>query len=257
MIATTRLAITLAVLTATAVAGCSSSADRSPTPAAAPNVGARVVPPTPPVPSSTPALVSPSTTSTPAPSFRATINPIDEATRARMKFSWRPGCPVAPDALRLLELTFWGFDGVEHEGELVVAADYAEDIVAVFRHLHEARFRIQQLRLVDEFGGNDDRSMAANNTSGFNCRRATGSDRWSEHAYGRAIDINPIQNPYVTRAGSVLPPAGAAHTTRNPATYGLITADGPVVAAFARIGWVWGGRWSSGKDYQHFSATGR
>ena len=156
-----------------------------------------------------------------------------------------------------MTLNHWGFAGEVREGELVVHADWAEAIVAVFRALFEDRFPVEQVRLVDEFGGDDDRSMAANNTSAFNCRAATGSTRWSEHAYGRAIDINPIQNPYVMRSGAVLPPEGAAHARRDPATPGLITTDGPVVAAFDAIGWHWGGRWSSGKDYQHFSATGR
>lgn len=206
-------------------------------------------------------VVTSATTVAPAPpattSFRSTIEPISAATTERMSASWRPGCPVPLDALRLVTVTYWGFDGQAHQGELVVNRGHADDIVSVFGKLHEARFPIEQVRLVDEFGGDDDRSMAANNTSAFNCRRATGSDRWSEHAYGRAIDINPIQNPYVTRTGAVLPPAGAKHANRDPSTVGLIVSKGPVVAAFAGIGWRWGGTWSSGKDYQHFSATGR
>jgi len=109
---------------------------------------------------------------------------------------------------------------------------------------------------VDAFGGDDDRSMAANNTSAFNCRTIAGSSRWSEHAFGRAIDINPVQNPYV-RGASVDPPAGATFLDRASGAPGLITADGPVVAAFAKIGWRWGGAWSAGQDYQHFSASGR
>src|SRR3546814_10191395 len=92
---------------------------------------------------------------------------------------------------------------------------------------------------------------------GFNCRAATGSDAWSEHAYGRAIDINPIQNPFVTASGDVIPPAGEAHRDRDVTEPGLITSDGPVVAAFAGIGWQWGGEWARGQDYQHFSVSGR
>ena len=247
------LAVTLAVLVA---AGCSDTAER----AAAPPVTATEPGPA----TSSTAAPAPSqlpTTSQPtavAPDrFQATVSAIDDATAARMSASWRPGCPVPLDELRLITLTHWGFDGRPRPGELVVAAQYADRIVSEFGRLFEERFPIESIRLVDEFGGDDDRSMAANNTSGFNCRAATGSSRWSEHAYGRAIDINPIQNPYVTRSGAVLPPAGAAHTTRDPATPGLITHDGPVVAAYHEIGWIWGGNWSSGKDYQHFSATGR
>ena len=192
-----------------------------------------------------------------ADNFQSVVSAIDDATAARMTASWRPGCPVPLDELRILTLTHWGFDLRPRQGELVVAATYAEDIVSVFRRLFDSRFPIESMRLVDEFGGDDDRSMAANNTSAFNCRPATGSTRWSEHAYGRAVDVNPIQNPYVTRSGAVLPPAGVAHTTRDPATPGLITDDSLVVAGFHSIGWLWGGDWSSGKDYQHFSATGR
>jgi poly-gamma-glutamate synthesis protein (capsule biosynthesis protein) len=117
------------------------------------------------------------------------------------------------------------------------------------------------MRLVDDYGGNDNRSMAADNTSGFNCRRVAGSKVWSAHAYGAAIDINPVQNPDLTGA-SVAPGAGRRFAATDRAAYaqaapGVITADGPVVRAFARIGWEWGGDWSSGKDYQHFSHTVR
>lgn len=174
-----------------------------------------------------------------------------------MSSSWRFGCPVPLDELRLLTISHWGFDGQPQQGELVVAATHAEAVVTVFRRLFEERFPIESMRLIDDFGGDDEQSMAANNTSAFNCRAATGSSRWSEHAYGEAIDINPVQNPFVTRSGAVLPPQGVAHTTRDPDTPGLITEDSPVVSAFSSIGWLWGGSWSSGKDYQHFSATGR
>lgn len=174
-----------------------------------------------------------------------------------MTASWRPGCPVPLESLRLVTATHWGFDGTVRRGELVVHADYADEIVTVLRRLFASRFPVEQMRLVDEFGGDDDRSMAANNTSAFNCRRATGASRWSEHAYGRAVDVNPVQNPFVMSSGRVLPPAGAAHVRRDRSTPGLITADGPAVAAFRAVGWKWGGAWSRGKDYQHFSATGR
>ena len=196
--------------------------------------------------------VPPSTTTT-QPTFVGAIDVVDDA---RLHASWRAGCPVGVAELRLLTVSHWGFDGAVHRGEVVVHEQYAADVVEVFRSLFDARFALEQVRLVDEFGGDDDRSMAANNTSAFNCRAATGSSRWSEHAYGRAIDLNPIQNPYVTASGEVLPPEGSAFTVRDGRS-GMIVADGPVVAAFASIGWEWGGHWSSGKDYQHFSATGR
>ena len=174
-----------------------------------------------------------------------------------MSASWRPGCPVPLASLRLVTVQHWSFEGDVRTGELVVAAEHAEATVKVFGALLAARFAIAQVRLVDEYGGDDDRSMAANNTSAFNCRRATGSTRWSEHAYGTAIDINPIQNPYVTSSGRVLPPEGATYIERDPTSPGVIVAGDPVVTAFADIGWKWGGDWSRGKDYQHFSASGR
>jgi poly-gamma-glutamate synthesis protein (capsule biosynthesis protein) len=158
--------------------------------------------------------------------------------------------------LRKLELAYIGFDGRAHAGVLIVHADVADDVVQVFHELFDARWPIERMEPVDAYDGDDDRSMAANNTSAFNCRTVAGSSRWSEHAFGRAIDINPIQNPYVD-GDQVDPPAGAAFVDRASDAPGVITADGPVVAAFARIGWGWGGAWSSAKDYQHFSATGR
>jgi hypothetical protein len=188
-----------------------------------------------------------------APRFAATIAP---APRDRMTSSWRRGCPVSLDDLRLLTLTHWGFDRTVHRGELVVHEEHVREVRRVFRILFKVRFPIERMELVDVYGGNDDRSMAANNTSAFNCRRVEGSTSWSEHAYGRAIDINPIQNPFV-QDGRVSPPAGARYLGRSRRAKGLIRADDRVVRAFASIGWGWGGYWTSSKDYQHFSATGR
>lgn len=175
-----------------------------------------------------------------------------------MTSSWRAGCPVAPRDLRLLVLTHWGFDGSVRTGELVVHRDVAAELTTVFRRLFRERFPIERMELVDRYGADDDRSMAANNTSAFNCRRATGSrTRWSQHAYGRAVDINPIQNPYVTPNGEVLPPAGRAYLDRADLQLGMIVSRGVVVRAFVAIGWGWGGNFRSTKDYQHFSASGR
>jgi hypothetical protein len=192
------------------------------------------------------------------PRFSGVVAAIDASTRQRMSASWRPGCPVPIADLRLLRLSYWGFDGSAHSGELVVHADVADDVVGVFRRLFDARFPIRRMRLVDEYGADDGRSMAANNTSAFNCRRSTGDpSAWSEHAYGRAIDINPVQNPYVSSSGAVDPAAGAAYVGRPAGARGLIEADGVVVRAFRAIGWGWGGDWTRSKDYQHFSRSGR
>ncbi|MDQ3856239.1 MAG: M15 family metallopeptidase, partial [Chloroflexota bacterium] len=189
--------------------------------------------------------------------FYGTVSILDARTRARMRYSWRPGCPVPLAALRLLIVSHWGFDGRVHTGELVVHRDQAEAVLGVMRRLFSAGFPIERMLLVDVYGGSDDRSMAANNTSAFNCREVTGRPGvWSEHSYGRAIDINPVQNPYVAD-GVVLPPAGDAYVDRSIDARGMIYPNGPVVSAFAAIGWRWGGYWSSPTDYQHFSASGR
>jgi D-alanyl-D-alanine carboxypeptidase len=204
-----------------------------------------------------PSAASPSPTPTGV-TFHATISAIDGATRVRMaSSSWHPGCPVAIEDLRLLSLDYFGFDGMVHTGEMVVHRDVARDVVTVFRALFDARFPIRRMQLVDAYGGSDDRSMAADNTSAFNCRLMTGGASWSQHAYGRAIDINPIQNPYVTRAGTVEPPAGASYVDRSLRAKGMVHAGDVVADAFASVGWGWGGAWSDPIDYQHFSATGR
>jgi hypothetical protein len=124
------------------------------------------------------------------------------------------------------------------------------------RSLYDARFRIRRMVLVDRYGADDDRSMAADNTSAFNCRRVEQRTSWSQHAYGRAIDINPLENPYIL-GSRVLPPAGRAFTNRSLRRKGMIHAGGVVVRAFASVGWSWGGAWTSPFDYQHFSANGR
>lgn len=181
---------------------------------------------------------------------------ISSVSTDQVPHSWRPGCPVAVDDLRLLSVTYWGFDDLAHQGELVVHAGHAENILQVMRTLYNEQFPIERMELVDAYEGDDDASMEANNTSAFNCREVSRRPGvWSQHAFGTAIDINPVQNPYILRNGTVLPPG--AITDRATAAPGLITADGAVVAAFAEVGWGWGGAWSGVLDYQHFSASGR
>ncbi|MGH8978013.1 MAG: M15 family metallopeptidase [Acidimicrobiia bacterium] len=197
-------------------------------------------------------------TAQPVPSarFELSAHAIDGALAARMHASWRPGCPVGLESLRYLSVRHWGFDGKAHTGELVVHADAVGAMQSVLRALWDVHFPIERMDLVDNFGGHDDASMAANNTSAFNCRFVAGTSRWSEHAYGRAIDINTVQNPYVSGA-HVSPPAGAAYVNRTLQAPGMIHAGDAVVRAFAAAGWGWGGNFGSAKDYQHFSATGR
>ena len=127
----------------------------------------------------------------------------------------------------------------------------------VFRQAFQAHFPIERIEPVHLYGGDDDRSMEANNTSAFNCRLKTSGTSYSEHSWGHAVDINPLRNPYVTGSGRVYPPEGAEYVDRTRDFPGKIDEDGVVVQAFDAHGWGWGGRWNSSKDYQHFSATGR
>jgi hypothetical protein len=172
-----------------------------------------------------------------------------------MHASWRAGCPVPLADLRYVTVSHWTFDGTATTGELVVHADLAEGVVGVFRTLFDVGYPVALMRLVDDFAADDDASMAANNTSAFNCRAVTGGSGWSEHSYGRALDLNPVQNPYV-RGSTVLPPAGARYVGR-PDEAGVLHAGDAVVTAFAAAGWSWGGAWTRPTDYQHFSTTNR
>jgi hypothetical protein len=193
-----------------------------------------------------------------APPFHARVQPIPPAVRAEMTgVSWRPGCPVGLSDLRLLTLAYRGFDGRAHTGRLVANRDAAAVLVNVFRRLYAAGFPIRRMELVDRYGGDDFRSIEADNTSAFNCRRATGSSSWSEHAYGRAIDVNPIENPYVSAAGTTAHAASRPYLNRSRHRPGMGYDGGVLVEAFRAAGWGWGGWWSGDKDYQHFSSTGR
>ena len=183
--------------------------------------------------------------------FHATVAPAP-----RDLASWHAGCPVPVSDLRLVRLTYWGFDDRPHTGSLVVNRDAVRPVVRALRSLYEARFPIRRMVLVERYGTSDDRSMAADNTSAFNCRRVEGSTSWSQHAYGRAIDVNPLENPYISSRG-VLPPAGRAFLERSLQRRGMIHAGDAVVRAFASVGWGWGGVWQGAVDYQHFSANGR
>jgi hypothetical protein len=156
-----------------------------------------------------------------------------------------------------VRLSYWGFDGNAHTGTLVVSSGATGDVVVVFRRLYGAHFPIRRMRPIDAYGGNDERSLVADNTAGFNCRYAVGPGprRWSTHAYGLAIDVNPVENPYL-EGGRVHPRAGAAYRDRSNVRPGMAVSGGALVRAFASVGWQWGGRWRGTPDYQHFSSTG-
>ena len=182
---------------------------------------------------------------------------VSRVTAAQLPHSWHRGCPVAPAQLRRLRVSYWGFDRRAHTGTLVVNVRAAEPLTRVFSRLYAARLPIRRMRPIDVYGGSDERSLAADNTSAFNCRYAVapGPKRWSVHAYGLAIDVNPVENPYVL-GDRVHPRAGRAYLDRSRVRLGMAVRGGLLVRAFASVGWAWGGRWSASPDYQHFSATG-
>jgi hypothetical protein len=180
---------------------------------------------------------------------------VERVTAADLPYSWHRGCPVAPTQLRRIRLAYVGFDGGRHLGELVVNARVVPQVTSVFRTLYRARFPIRKMRPIDAYRGDDDRSAAADNTSAFNCRKAVanGPRSWSMHAYGEAIDVNDVENPYLL-GSRVIPAAGRAYLDRANARPGMAVAGGVLVRAFASVGWGWGARFS---DYQHFSTNGR
>jgi hypothetical protein len=200
-------------------------------------------------------VLAPGAGSQTQPPFHYSVTPLSRSFRAQMT-SWHVGCPVPVSDLRMVAVSFWGFDGRSHQGKLVLHRLYVRPVVTALRALYYERFPIRRMQPVEAYGSSDDRSMAADNTSAFNCRGVPGSGSWSEHAYGRAIDINPLENPEV-RNGVVSPPGGRVYTNRGKRAKGMIHAGDAAVRAFESVGWHWGGYWHSLKDYQHFSWNGR
>ena len=179
-------------------------------------------------------------------------------TAAQLGGSWHRGCPVGPSQLRLITLSYFGFDGKPHVGSIVVRSTVTAAVTSAFSRLYAERFPIRRMQPIDAYRGSDERSLAADNTAAFNCRYAvtTGPRSWSAHAYGEAIDVDPLENPYVL-GSQVLPPAGRGYLDRGRVRPGMAEPDGALIRAFASVGWPWGGRWTGSPDYQHFSANGK
>lgn len=236
-------------------------------PVRAPRAAARLL-----VPALAAALLAPSAAGAPAAAaaaavpaaaptrtaFSFVVSPLSEAQKATMRgVTWRPGCPVPLEALVSIRLTHRGFDGKTHRGTLVVHRDAAPAMRTAFASLYAAGFPIRRIVPIEAYGGDDDRSMRADNTSGFNCRKSTGSaTTWSRHASGRAVDVNPLENPYVVRGRTKIT-ASAPFVDRSRTRPGMIQPGSAAERAFTRAGWFWGGRWRSVKDYQHFSSDNR
>jgi hypothetical protein len=187
--------------------------------------------------------------------FHATTGRITSAIRTRMGESYRSGCPVPLRDLRYLTLSFRGFDGKAHTGELVVAASAAPSVVRVFRALFAQGFPIEEMRLPTTADLTAPPTGDGNDTAAFVCRAARGQTRFSAHAYGLAIDLDPFQNPFV-RDDLVLPELASAYRDRSWVRPGMLLRGSAAVRAFTREGWTWGGHFHRPKDYQHFSLTG-
>ena len=186
--------------------------------------------------------------------FRSSIAAIDPATRDRMGETWQEGCPVPIEELRRVTVSHWGFDGDVHSGELVLHQDVAADVVGVFARLHELRFPIEELRITTTADLEAAPTGDGNGSGSFSCRPVRGGSSWSQHSYGTAVDINPFQNPFV-RGDLVLPELASAYLDRSDVRPGMILPGDEVVAAFAAIGWHWGGTWAQ-PDLMHFSRDG-
>ncbi|HJU80855.1 MAG TPA: M15 family metallopeptidase [Acidimicrobiia bacterium] len=187
--------------------------------------------------------------------FEFTLGPVPAEVATRS--SWQESCPVTLEELSYATVSFIGFDGASHTGELLVNADHAEGIVQVMRLLYETRFPIEEMRVITAAEIEAPPTGDWNSTTSFVCRPAVGRDSgWSMHAFGLAVDINPFHNPYL-RGEVVVPELASAYTDRAALRPGMIVSESPVVTGFAEIGWEWGGNWQSAKDWMHFSENGR
>lgn len=192
--------------------------------------------------------------------FRGDIYPITSSIKSRIirGNSFHNGCPVPLKDLRYLKMTYLGFDGKEHIGEMIVNRTIAKEVVSIFKELYNIKYPIHSMRLVSDYKGNDWLSIENDNTSAFNCRNATNSGKWSKHAYGKAIDINPIENPYIRINGKISHKASYKYKIRqhknlkNPADRAMLLKGDKALKAFIKRGWFWGRYFKSAKDLQHF-----
>lgn len=185
------------------------------------------------------------------------IDTLSEAVFSRMVGkSYPEGCTVPRHELRYLRVLHYDRDGQQHSGELVCNEAIADDLLDIFRQLHEAHYPIERISLIDDYDADDERSMSANNTSCFCFRPISGTQRLSKHSQGMAIDINPLYNPCVrtSRDGTkkIEPASGAPYANRRHVfPYKIVSGD-LCHRLFLQHGFKWGGAWRSVKDYQHF-----
>lgn len=204
----------------------------------------------------TQAPLSAATPASKEPTFSSQVRTVNAAEKAAMlkSGSWHKGCPLAISNLRVIETNYWGFDKQAHQGKIMINAKMAKDVWLLFEDLFAEHYPIHKMQLVDKYRADDETSMRADNSSGYNCRRSHLDNSWSRHSYGIAIDINPLENPAVTPDGDVMPATAKKFVNRKLKVKGIIKPNDAVVKAFEKIGWTWGGDWQKGyEDWQHFS----
>lgn len=185
------------------------------------------------------------------------INTLSADQKIKMSgVSYHHGCPVPLDDLRAIHIKYVGFDRRVYNGKIIVNYHIAKEVSSIFNELYQIKYPIKSINPIDTFQGSDWRSIEADNTSAFNCRNATGEKSWSKHAYGLAIDINPIENPYVFRSGKTSHKSSVPYLDRNNHNLthsdAIITKNSKIYKIFQKYGWKWGGEWNGAKDYQHF-----
>ena len=189
----------------------------------------------------------------------STITTITPIIKERMiqGNSWHKGCPVGLQDLRYLRIKYLNFEGETKLGEMIVHKEVADEVVEIFHELYTIGYPIHKMKLVSDYKGNDWQSIEADNTSAFNCRNATGSKKWSRHSYGKAIDLNSIENPYISRSGRIAHKASLqyrkrVHQQNTVADKAILLKNDKATKIFKKHGWKWGGDWHGVKDYQHF-----
>ncbi len=172
--------------------------------------------------------------------------------------SWKRGCPVSIPDLRYLKIPYYDFGWKRKMGEMIVHKSVAKEVAKIFDELYKRRYPIKSMKLVSHYKASDHDSIEADNTSAFNCRAVTGGKKWSNHSYGKAIDINPIENPYISRSGHISHKKSLKYRDRREGRRGsaeneaVIRKGDYIIKLFKQRGWRWGGDWHGIKDYQHF-----
>ena len=192
--------------------------------------------------------------------YHSTIKPISSNIKNRMVYgnSWNKNCPIGLKDLRYIQVVYYDFSGKEQFGEMVVHRSIAREVTDIFGELYKIGYPIRKMKLISKYKGNDYLSIESDNTSAFNCRKATGSSKWSKHSYGLAIDINPIENPYVKKGrhsshSKSLKFENRVHRDLSKSSdASLLKRNDRATQIFLKRGWLWGGNWKNIKDYQHF-----